>query len=114
VAERNPDGTWKPGASANPQGRTPIPEWLRGKTDDLLRLQLQAATEGRLPIGPADGVFVPESERQWQPVESQHRIKALDSLLDRLLGRAPLAETSSASTEAVAELLAAIATGAKK
>ena len=72
---------WPQGTSGNPGGAAKVPEWLHGHRDELLKLQLQAATKGTLPTESADG------ETGEQKVSDKHRLMAIDSLLNRLMGR---------------------------
>lgn len=68
-----------------------MPEWLYGHRDELLRLQLQAATTGRLPLAPDasetadDGA--PVLGEQTQLIPPKDRLVAIENLLNRLMGR---------------------------
>lgn len=100
---------WKPGSSGNPAGKPRTPEWLHGHRDELLRLQLQAATTGRLPLAadPVDG-----GEEETQIVHPKERLMAMDSLLNRLMGRPKVDEDRDEDerSQKVQSLLVALTT----
>lgn len=96
---------WKPGQSGNPSGRPRLPDWLKAHTDDLLRMQVQAALEG-VVVYPGEAGEEPKRE----PIAPKERLQAVEKLLDRLLGRAPQSiEIADESTNA---LIAALMTRA--
>ena len=92
---RDRDGRFMPGTSSGP-GRKPLPAWLTGKTDELLELQYHAATKGTLPQAepeiPVDATDEQVREIQLDAarasiVRPEHRLRAAENLLDRVLGR---------------------------
>ena len=103
---RRADGTFAKGSTPNPTGRPRLPDWLKAHTDDLLRMQLQAALEGIVVYPGEDG-----EEPKREPIAPKERLQAVEKLLDRLLGRAPQSiEIADESTNA---LIAALMTRAK-
>ena len=100
--QRDERGLFLPGSSANPGGRRALPEWLKGATDDLLRVQMVAALEGRLPLpvmteaeqaemeemSHAQRMAVWASRLSSSIVSGKERLAAAERLLDRVLGRA--------------------------
>lgn len=100
---RQERGRWGKGTVAGP-GRPRVPDWLRGHTDELLRLQLEAATEGTLPaVHPESGEMVKVG------VSVRDRLTAGAQLLDRLLGK-PVPIEDVAEDDQVGELVARLAT----
>lgn len=80
---------WRPGESGNPSGRKPLPEWLKGKTEALLRLQADAALEGVITVQADDGEVK-------EKVPAKLRLEIAERLLNRLLGMAPAAPEDAA------------------
>lgn len=78
---------FRPGQSGNPGGAAKIPEWLHGHRDELLKLQLQAATTGRLPLAAEMLDDGSEGPPKTQVVHPKERLMAMANLLDRLMGR---------------------------
>lgn len=102
--ERDARGRLLPGHHSPGPGRIPLPDWLRGKGEDLVRLQLRAALEGVMPRGKDK-----EGNEILEPVETKDRLVALEKLVDRIYGKAPQAVDVSggeALTAAGAALLA--------
>lgn len=105
------------GPSPNPGGRRPVPEWLKGKSDELLRFQWDAMVTGRIPLGPPaagddievtdDGEEVPPEKTQV--VSAQVRMEIAERLTNRLFGKPQLAQDEGQATP-MSQLLAAIAT----
>ena len=53
--KRAANGTYLPGTAAPSGGRPTLPPWLKGHTEDLLRVQLAVALQGNRP-NPDGGV----------------------------------------------------------
>lgn len=99
---------WKRGQSGNPGGKKKLPEWLTGKSDELLLIQHRAAMTGRLPIADEDGTMGTAT----QVVPPGERLLAACRLLDRIHGTAPRSpEEIEASGEIINGLVARIAAG---
>jgi hypothetical protein len=99
---RDPTGRFTLGNAPLSPGRPRLPEWLKGHTDALLRLQVVAALEGRL-VYPATDTEEETTER----VAPKERIAAGERLLDRLLGKAPLAPEDAEQRTRIWEMLIA-------
>lgn len=109
---RDPRGLFLPGSKGGP-GRPAVPEWLKGHSDALLKLQLAAATTGRLPLSPPlagdepeytdDGEAIPAETSQV--VSPADRLKAMGQLLDRLFGKPPSAPEDIEKREGGVEAL---------
>jgi hypothetical protein len=79
---RTAAGHFLPGtAQPSGGGRPTLPPWLKGHTEDLLRVQLAVALQGTRP-NPEGGDPIPVGEKVWAAT--------VNSLLDRVLGRAPV------------------------
>lgn len=105
--QRDNKGRFRPGGAPVSPGRPRLPDWLKAHTDDLLRMQLQAALEGVVVYPGEDG-----EEPKREPIAPKERLQAVEKLLDRLLGRAPQSiEIADESTNA---LIAALMTRATK
>lgn len=96
-------------APGNPGGgRTPLPEWLKGKGEELLRVQLRAALEGVVPRKNGD-------KEHDEPVEAKDQLAAAEKLIDRIYGKAPQSvDVGGEGMTTAGAALVALAMAAKK
>lgn len=119
AVQRDESGHYLKGNPPGP-GRKPLPAWLKTteSSDALLRVQFLAATTGRIPLAAKgdddepdfsdDGEALPMTRTQVVP--PNERLRAAESLLNRIHGRAPLVAevaTPPADSSRLAKLYAA-------